>query len=147
MIRSQILIIINNNRVQRSPPAPQLWPFVTVIILYIIYFYFSAYIRARIGAEFTYCQDNLKKIGIALSMYYNDNENIYPIDLSFISPKYIKSIPTCRAAHKDTYSIGYIVSLRREKYTVSCQGKYHSIMGLPSNFPQFNSENGLRVRP
>jgi hypothetical protein len=87
----------------------------------------------------TLCSSNLKNIGTALEMYSTDNSGRYPKKLSLLTPNYLKRIPLCDKAHKDTYSHSYKVSANPDGYTVICEGKHHG----QANYPRYTSTEGL----
>lgn len=81
-----------------------------------------------------------------MEMYSDDWDGQFPDDLSKLTPKYLKTIPTCPSAGRDTYTD----SLRPgpEGYTVCCQGKNHEGAGLHQpNFPTYDNVKGLTERP
>lgn len=121
-------------------------PIVILLIPFYVIPNYMNFMRARVSGQSIQCQSNLKNIGTALEMYAHDNQGHYPPRLSHISPKYLKSIPTCSAAKKDTYSDSYQVSSDAETFTVYCRGHYHSEVGAKPNFPQYNSMYGLIMR-
>lgn len=89
------------------------------------------------------CKSNLKNTGTALEMYCTDNGGLFPPALSFLTPNYLKKIPTCPAAGSDTYSGGFKSRARPDVYTVICTGSNHSALGIPANHPQYRSNEGL----
>lgn len=100
---------------------------------------------------FTQCQSNCKNIGTALEMYSTDNNSFYPNRLADLTPSYLKVIPTCAAAAKDTYSRSYRAYNDPEKkihrYTFYCEGENHSPVNVEANYPQYNSAAGFTARP
>lgn len=103
--------------------------------------------HARHCGQYTACRSNLFNIGTAMEMYRSDNEGCYPPSLSCITPKYLRTIPTCPSAGMQTYM--YISRSVPDLYTVWCSGAYHRfyIKNHHANhkpgFPQYNSEKGL----
>jgi len=81
------------------------------------------FVRARARGQLTACKSNLKNIGTALEMYFTDNQGRYPVALSQLTPSYLKSVPTCPATGKDTYSPGF-VARKLPTPEVGCTG-YH----------------------
>jgi len=117
--------------------------------------------RARGQGQFTQCQSNCKNIGTALEMYSTDNSGQYPDSLDKIKPDYLRIIPTCAAAGKDTYSKSYESwneepkKGKKKKYsfgsayhrfTFYCSGHNHKAVGAGPNYPQYNSTSGLVAR-
>ena len=104
---------------------------------------------ARGAGRLTACKSNLKNIGTALEMYSTDWSGHYPTEMSTLTPNYLKTIPECPEAGKDTYSR----SLRTGKdapgndmqfedyYHFYCEGDYHE--ETPVDYPQYNAFAGL----
>ena len=92
------------------------------------------------------CKANERSLGIALEMYAMDHDGHFPDSLSKLVPEYIKAIPTCAAAGKDTYSDSYRVSKNFQAYTFYCKGHYHKDAGIPENYPAYDSRNGLILK-
>jgi len=105
------------------------------------------FLRARSSGQYTQCQSNMKNIGTALEMYSTDHSGHYPESLDQLTPDYLRVIPTCAAAGKDTYSASYKSAQNPDTYEFFCEGSYHSNVGVPSNYPQYNSVRGLISRP
>ena len=107
------------------------------------------FLRARAQGQFTQCQSNCKNIGTALEMYSTDNAGHYPeTDMEGdLTPEYLKIIPTCASAATDTYTATYTSDLNPDVYTFWCSGDNHIVLGVPTDFPQYNSISGLSARP
>lgn len=88
------------------------------------------------------CESNLKNVGTALEMYATDAQGVYPPTLALVTPNYLKFIPTCPAAKRDTYSEGYTSHMHPDAYTVVCAGDNHKGLSAP-NYPQYSSAAGL----
>ncbi len=100
--------------------------------------------RPSLGSErLTQCMSNCKNIGTALEMYSTDNSGHYPTSLKKLVPDYLKFIPTCAAAGKDTYSATYESGMNPDWYKFHCSGAHHTKVGAPPNYPQYNSTQGL----
>lgn len=52
-------------------------------------------VRAKGEANIAACMSNLRAIGAAYTMYFQDNPASYGVDLPVLVPKYLKAIPTC----------------------------------------------------
>ena len=102
----------------------------------------SGFELQRAEAQFLLCRSNEQNLGTALEMYSTDNAGKYPDKLSQLSPDYLRAIPTCAAAGKDTYSETYITNKDNTAYFFYCKGKYHEGAGAPANFPRYSSEKG-----
>ncbi|MHB2017567.1 MAG: type II secretion system protein [Candidatus Xenobia bacterium] len=105
------------------------------------------FIRARAQGQLTSCESNEKNIGTALEMYSTDNSGRYPATLngtgSGLLPNYLKVVPTCPSAGSDTYDSAYSHQSDPDSYSFYCNGSNHNGVGLLSNFPQYNSSQGL----
>ncbi|MDQ7825763.1 MAG: ankyrin repeat domain-containing protein [Candidatus Eremiobacteraeota bacterium] len=91
----------------------------------------------------TGCKSNLKNIGTALEMYSTDNEGRYPRSIKEVTPNYLRQLPTCPAAKKDTYSSTYRVKTKPDEYLLFCKGEYHRKAGSKKDHPQYSSKEGL----
>ncbi len=98
-------------------------------------------------AAFNGCKENLKKIALGLRLYSADHGKKYPKKLSDISPNpnYLEFVPTCPAAAKDTYTLGYKASKDAKGYKVCCFGHNHGAILVKKDYPRFDSVNGLEV--
>ena len=100
------------------------------------------FIKARKAGELSPCKSNLKNIGTACEMYSTDNQGRYPLTLNGIAPNYLKVIPVCPVAGRQTYV--YRSTSVPDLYTVVCSGLYHSGPGITSpNYPEYTSVQGL----
>jgi hypothetical protein len=100
---------------------------------------------ARENGQLTQCQSNCKNIGTALEMYSTDNSGHYPTDLSKLKGEYLRNIPTCAAAGKDTYSESYKSKQDPDSYEFFCQGDNHAKAGIKADFPRYTSTEGLKL--
>ncbi len=110
------------------------------------------FIKAKPQGQLTSCKSNLKNIGTALEMYATDNEGDYPRALGALTPNYLKVIPICPSAQKDTYTLTYeVAGIDPDKdgkpvpdaFTYYCEGDHHGKAGTPANYPQYSSYQGL----
>lgn len=103
------------------------------------------FIRARAQGQFTACKSNLKNIATALEMWSTDNSGRYPTSLSQLTEgqRYLRTLPTCPAAGRDTYSEYYRSASNPDRYTVICAGNNHNAVDAGRDFPQYNSVAGL----
>jgi hypothetical protein len=105
------------------------------------------------GGQLTACKSNCKNLATALEMYASDFGGLYPQDMARLtSGNYLKSIPTCPAAGKDTYSATYRYRSKPDNFSFFCAGDNHekaySGFDRPSiNFPKYNGELGLIDHP
>lgn len=106
------------------------------------------FIRCVCRGPLTACKSNLKNLGTGLEMYATDWAGQYPPEIAYITPNYLKTIPTCPSAGKDTYSRSYRVHHEPEHYTVVCRGCYHHGASIDTpNYPQYTAVQGLIERP
>ena len=94
-----------------------------------------------------YCFSSMGKgIATGLEMYAQDNDGQLPTSLLQLTPIYLKSIPKCPAAGRDTYSESYVVLQTADGpgYRFSCHGFYHRAAGIePPNMPTYHSGTGI----
>lgn len=105
--------------------------------------FFPEITRTKAENQWIACQSNLKNIATALEMYSTDNAGRYPTSLKQLAPDYLRSIPTCPAAGKDTYSSSYTSSQNPDAFTVYCSGNNHKDVDAGENYPMYNSDRGL----
>ncbi len=90
------------------------------------------------------CCSNLKTLGTECEMFSADNKGRYPTALAQLTPDYLRTIPTCPAAGRDTYSQSYrSTAAPVDRYTIYCQGRYHVSEGARPDYPRHDAENGL----
>ena len=94
----------------------------------------------------TACKSNLKNIATALEMYATDHKGRYPAHMAQLIPDYLKVIPTCPSAGRDTYSVSYFQRRQPDCFVVYCCGSNHGKSGMPVNFPVCTPD-GLIDRP
>lgn len=105
------------------------------------------------------CQQNLKRISLALEVFSVDHHGLYPYEgqyphptswkdippgtrgLGALVPRYLKAIPICPAARRDTYSETYLAWEDPEAYFFWCSGGYHA----PSAYPAYDSVGGISL--
>ena len=95
------------------------------------------------GKHLAACRSNGKEIAYALEMYSTDNSGRYPPKMSLLTPKYLKSIPTCPAAGGDSYSKSYTIATFPDWYTFVCEGESHKDAGEHANYPQYHTVSGI----
>lgn len=116
-----------------------------LLVLVLGFFYFN-YLKAKAQNQCHQCSINIQNIATTLEFYSGDNEGKYPDKLSKLTPKYLKTIPTCSSAGKDTYSSSYRVSPDKDFWLLSCSGNNHENVGVPPNYPHCNSNTFLTYR-
>lgn len=110
------------------------------------------------------CEQNLRILIEALVKYSIDHGGKYPggrlgdiprikhatLLESSLVPNYLKEMPTCPAAGRDTYTPGYRSDaydargiLSYDTCVVRCRGRHHVSSGLPPDYPAFVSTLGL----
>ena len=93
------------------------------------------------------CKSNLKNLATAAEMWSTDNAGRYPNSAAQLCPAYLKQIPTCPVAGKDTYSDGYVSRSGPDAYTFVCRGHHHAFAEVPEDYPLYNSNVGVVERP
>ena len=88
------------------------------------------------------CTQNLKIIATGLENYASDHGGNYPATLKVLIPIYLEALPTCPAAHKDTYSASWRVA-GGEGFYMCCSGNNHSDFGLRVNEPTCSARHYL----
>lgn len=105
--------------------------------------------RCRNYGPLTCCSSNLKNIGTALEMYAADWGGHYPRNLYQLVPTYLKELPECSEVGRMTYraEFGHEASgnsKHLEEYClVECTGDNHANSGLLSDYPKYDTVNGL----
>lgn len=99
------------------------------------------------GEKVDQCEQNIKNISTALEMYDTDY-NEYPPSLDCLIKgdfPYMKRMPSCPSAGKDTYSESYLEwkSKGGEGVWIYCKGHNHKDAGLPENYPAYSREDGI----
>ncbi|HXE71769.1 MAG TPA: type II secretion system protein [Candidatus Nitrosotenuis sp.] len=129
-------------------PIPRAFTLVELLVVLAILAVLAAilvpnFVRSRAQGRVTACKSNLKNIGTALEMYSTDHSKLYPLALDRLTPNYLKSLPTCPNAGRNTYSEGFTSASQPSAYTVVCAGYNHKAQGIGPNYPQYNSVSGL----
>lgn len=117
------------------------------------------FLKARAQGQLTACKSNLKNMATALEMYASDFGGRYPNTgtlAQLTAGNYLKTIPTCPAAGKDTYTTsgsGVFTSITTpDSFTMMCVGTNHAkaytgYSTSSQNFPQYFAEVGLVDHP
>jgi hypothetical protein len=131
-----------HRQVKELPSIPSLLG-CNVLAMVVLFILFPP--RCRNCGQLTACKSNVKNIATSLEMYSTDNAGHYPQSLSQLTPKYLKVIPQCPTAQRDTYSLHYFRAEKPEDaYTVGCGGCYHHAAGVNEpGYPQYSSYSGL----
>lgn len=109
------------------------------------------FIRAR-AQNGSYCRSNIKNIASALEMYSSEHDGQYPRNLQQLTPEYLRSLPECPVAERNTYratfgpNAPWNIDHEPDFYLLECMGTAHSIVGVPADYPKFNSVSGLIER-
>lgn len=98
------------------------------------------------GLLVTSCSSNLINLKTAVQMFSTENGGHFPQSLDQLVPKYLKTLPTCPSARRDTYSSAYAVASNPDAFTIVCGGDSHKL-AVPPNFPQYISTRGLLRDP
>ncbi|MEW6283791.1 MAG: hypothetical protein AB1758_34585 [Candidatus Eremiobacterota bacterium] len=130
---------------------------------------YPGFMTHRPQKNLTVCKGTLNNMAKALYMYASDHRGQYPDALSRLTPNYLKTIPVCPAANADTYSLSYQwhnaeptpepgtptpvdthtpgVDTPSSRFTMYCSGSHHQDVGVPQDYPRYNSEEALVERP
>lgn len=112
-----------------------------------------SFIRCHCGGQLTACKSNLKNIGTALELYSTDWHGHYPRNLNMLVPNYLRELPDCPSAGRMTYRADFGLQAPgntehfEDYYFIECAGDWHTSVGLPPNYPQYNGILGLIDRP
>ena len=93
-------------------------------------------------SQTTACKSNLKNLATALEMWSSDHGGRYPKRLDLLIPTYLKEIPQCPAAQRDTYSLNYRCQSQPDTFALCCTGSNHPVLKSP-NRPAYTAEFGL----
>lgn len=78
-------------------------------------------------------------------MYASDHAGTYPSSPeALVRAGYLKVLPTCPAARRETYSATY--RLERNEYAFYCRGAYHLDDLKRRNLPRYSASEGLILR-
>ncbi|GMU55597.1 MAG: hypothetical protein AMXMBFR33_47430 [Candidatus Xenobia bacterium] len=79
------------------------------------------HMRAKSRSKLMHCRGRLFDLATSLKFYAADNDGFYPTSLRALTPNYLKTIPNCPGAERDTYSAGYAsAELKLEDGVVHC---------------------------
>ena len=87
------------------------------------------FLAQRSQGRLTACRSNLKNIGTACEMYSADFAGRYPPRIGLLTPKYLRTIPTCPEASRNTYSRSFESCSNPDAYTFYCAGENHPWAG------------------
>lgn len=62
------------------------------------------FLPAKPSGQLTACKSNLRNIATALEMYATDYSGSFPTSMDTLTPNYLRTVPTCPAAGRDTYT-------------------------------------------
>lgn len=133
---------------QRLSPSSLSLGSALILVLYLVGS--GCYLGCRLGGgSLAACQGNLKNLATGLEMYASDHHGGYPHSLQEVANEsYLKKVPTCPAAGKDTYSAKYEIAHQPERFTLVCGGCHHHQAELDEpDYPRYLSEEGLIGRP
>ena len=106
---------------------------ITIITLTVVIFFsvklVKSFIRHKsvveISEDYGDCYSAMALIDDAIARYSKDHKGNYPKSLDALVPKYLKKIPKCPIAGRDTYSKSYKMISKPSMYFFCCQGKNH----------------------
>jgi hypothetical protein len=109
--------------------------------------------KDRAQAQLRSCYNDCRNVSTALEMYATDNEGHYPQALSMLTPNYLRELPTCPAAGRDSYSPSYRATSSAltdqsglapyDQYSFFCKGNNHKSAGMDPNVPGMDSWEGF----
>ena len=103
--------------------------------------------RCHPTTPLTACKSNLKNIATACEMYSTDNAGRYPHSLEQLTPQYLKALPSCPGAKRDTYSQAFRSQAQPDAFTICCYGLNHEESGINKpNYPRYGNVDGLTER-
>ncbi len=110
------------------------------------------FVRARARGQLTACKSNLKNIGTAMEMYSTDYSGMYPPDINYLTPNFLKTLPECPAAGKVTYKAYFGQGPNnhpgfQDYYYVECHGENHTDVAVKGHYPAYDGISGLFERP
>jgi len=124
---------------------------VIAIIAILAAIFVPNYVRARARAVLSACEENEKNIATALELYAVDNDGCYPTTLPMLTPKYLKTIPTCPSGGASAkgkpkiYHYHYdIVNKKIVGYMITCHAEdtHGKSMGLGYGCPLYSPYAG-----
>lgn len=113
----------------------------------------------RSANEVQVCLHNLERIVLAVKIFtYERKRRPQQLrELTLGSEPFLKAIPACPAAGRDTYSSGFgLFELESPVedslhptvgFAVRCDGAYHQSAGLAPGYPRFDLRIGFLTRP
>ncbi|NDD26744.1 MAG: prepilin-type N-terminal cleavage/methylation domain-containing protein [Proteobacteria bacterium] len=114
---------------------------ISVLILIIL----PNFVRAKARTRLSGCESNLRNTATALTMYSEENDQRYPVMLTSLTPTYLKIIAKCPSALDNScYTNGYTSATTPANYTMSCTGVTHLDLSLPTGYPQYTLNGGLK---
>jgi tetratricopeptide (TPR) repeat protein len=113
---------------------------IVTVIGFVVHGYLQNKKKDEIQKNYSPCYQSLCVLEKALMEYGREHKGHYPKKLGDLTPTYIKSIPTCPQAHKDSYSASYLAITDRPMYFIACEGHNHP---GPDDTPQTLSDPGF----
>jgi len=142
------LVLIISGLISNIRDGRKIMTYIAILACWIVslgavlsYVFLPGYLYTDATKKKVSCEENLKSISVALENYCGDNSGRYPADLSKLTPLYLKEIPACPAANRATYV--YSSHTVPDIYTVYCAGDFHKRVNTKSNYPQYDSQEGL----
>lgn len=99
----------------------------------------------------TECQSNLQHVGKAVESYRADVGS-FPATLDQLTQKYLPAVPVCPSGGEGTYVLesgsaaAYNSKGAEDYFFLQCSGSNHTDSSVPSNYPQYDSVQGLIYR-
>ncbi len=106
------------------------------------------FMMAKSQSQLAACESNLKNMATAVELYAVDHQGHYPERLPDLLPRYLRLMPQCPAAQKESYV--YQVTARDlsgqpRQYELYCQGEWHKTLHVLRDYPRYDSEKGLSL--
>ncbi len=110
------------------------------------------YGQAGAEADFRACLANVKKLATAMEMYSTEHKGRYPLTFQALVPVYLREVPLCPAAGRDTYTRGLELGPYaphnehgyQDYYYLCCSGENHR--GASPNTPWIDGVTGILFR-
>ena len=144
-VTAALTLMVHHEKAQLPAPSSLGWSLLAGFLVLVL-IKPGCMLRGGEQSRLCACKSNLKNVATGLELYAGDWAGQYPPELGYITPNYLKFLPTCPAAGKDTYSHSYRV--HAEQYTVMCRGCYHHGAAIDTpNYPRYTALEGLLEHP
>lgn len=135
-LKAVLIRVHGNVRIVRILLPAIVLGFVTLVV---VSFCFLNYYQRYSGNALRICANNLERTGLALK----SRKSAYPPGAKELEALPGITLPRCPMAEKGQYSVGYEANQESTRFTLYCRGRYHAPAGVPPNYPQYSSEQGI----